>query len=113
VVSVANWTTVASVVEVPDGEMAGFSVEGEDVLVANVGGEYRAIGATCTHAGCNLADDGDLEDGAVSCMCHGSIFDLTTGEAIGPPADEPVPIFEVRVEGEEIQVAPAAATDGV
>jgi nitrite reductase/ring-hydroxylating ferredoxin subunit len=110
-VSVANWTTVATVAELPDGEMAGFSVGGEDVLVANLGGEYRATGAICTHAGCNLADDGDLEDGAVSCMCHGSIFDLATGEAIGPPADEPIPVFEIRVEGNEIQVSPPAGGD--
>jgi nitrite reductase/ring-hydroxylating ferredoxin subunit len=102
----ASWTTVASVGTLPEGEMAGFSVEGDDVLVANVGGEYRAIGATCTHAGCNLADDGDLEDGSVSCMCHGSVFDLATGEAIGPPAAEPVPVFDVRVQGDEVQVTP-------
>ena len=104
----ASWTTVARVSELPDGEMAGFSVEGQEVLVANLGGEFRAVGAECTHAGCNLAVDGDLEDGSVSCMCHGSIFDLETGEAIGPPAEEAVPVFPVRVEGEEIQVAPPA-----
>jgi 3-phenylpropionate/trans-cinnamate dioxygenase ferredoxin subunit len=39
-------------------------------------------------------------------MCHGSIFDLATGEAIGPPAEEPVPVFDVRIEGDEVQVAP-------
>jgi nitrite reductase/ring-hydroxylating ferredoxin subunit len=103
---VANWTTVASVTDVREGQMAGFWVGGEEVLVANVGGEYRAIGATCTHAGCNLAADGDLEDDSVSCMCHGSIFDLATGAAIGPPAEEPVQVFDVRVEGDEVQVAP-------
>lgn len=102
----ANWTTVGSVADVPEGQMAGFSVEGDDVLIANVAGEYHALGATCTHAGCNLADDGELEDGTVSCMCHGSIFDLATGEAIGPPAEAPVPVYEIRVDGDEIQVSP-------
>jgi nitrite reductase/ring-hydroxylating ferredoxin subunit len=38
-------------------------------------------------------------------MCHGSIFDLQTGEAVGPPAAQAVPVYEVRVEGNEIQVA--------
>lgn len=107
----ASWTTVASVSELPDGEMAGFSVGGEEVLVANLGGEYRAVGAECTHAGCSLADDGDLEDGSVSCMCHGSIFDLRTGEAIGPPAEEPLPVFGLRVKENEIQVAAREAGD--
>jgi nitrite reductase/ring-hydroxylating ferredoxin subunit len=105
----ASWTTVTTVAELPEGEMAGCSVEGEDALVANVGGEYRAIGATCTHAGCNLAEDGDLEDGTVSCMCHGSVFDFATGEAVGPPADESVPVYDVRVEGDQVQVAPGGA----
>lgn len=104
----ASWTTVASVVDLPEGEMAAFSVKGEEVLVANAGGEYRAIGATCTHAECNLALDGMLEDSTVSCMCHGSVFDLETGEAVGLPATEPVPAYDVRVEGAEIQVAPRA-----
>lgn len=103
-----SWTTVTSVADLPEGEMAAFPVEGEDVLVANAGGAYRAIGATCTHAGCNLALDGLLEDSTVSCMCHGSIFDLETGEAVGPPATESVPAYDVRIEGEEIQVAPRA-----
>jgi nitrite reductase/ring-hydroxylating ferredoxin subunit len=103
-----EWTTVASAAEVAEGEMTGGTVDGEDVLVANVGGQYRAIGAICTHAGCNLADDGDLEDGTVMCGCHGSIFDLATGEAVGPPAEDPEPVYEVRVDGDEIQVAPPA-----
>lgn len=100
-----EWTTVARTGELPEGEMTGSMVGGEEVLVANLGGQYRAVGATCTHAGCSLADDGDLEGGEVVCGCHGSIFDLETGEAVGPPADEPVPVLEVRVEGDEVQVA--------
>ncbi|MGH2990849.1 MAG: Rieske (2Fe-2S) protein [Solirubrobacterales bacterium] len=103
-----EWTTVASTADVTEGTMTGATVNGEDVLVANVGGDYRAIGAICTHAGCNLADDGELEDGEVMCGCHGSIFDLQTGEAVGPPAEEPEPVYQVRAEGSEVQVAPAA-----
>jgi nitrite reductase/ring-hydroxylating ferredoxin subunit len=63
------------------------------------------VGATCTHAGCNLAEDGELEGSEVNCLCHGSIFDLETGQAVGPPAEEAVPVYQVRQEGDEIQVA--------
>jgi nitrite reductase/ring-hydroxylating ferredoxin subunit len=100
-----EWTTVASTAELTEKAMAGGTVDGEDVLVANVDGELCAIGAICTHAGCNLADDGELEDGTVMCGCHGSIFDLNTGEAVGPPAEDPEPVYQVRVEGDEVQVA--------
>lgn len=41
----------------------------------------------------------------MTCQCHGSVFDLSTGEAIGPHATEPVAVDSVRVEGDEIQVA--------
>jgi nitrite reductase/ring-hydroxylating ferredoxin subunit len=108
VVEVPEWSTVASTGDIGEGQIADGTCDGEDVMVANVGGEYRAVGATCTHAGCNLAYDGDLEGDTVVCGCHGSIFDLKSGEAVGPPAEEPVPVYQVRVEGDEVQVAPAA-----
>lgn len=102
----AEWVTVASVEDVPEGGMVGVTVGDVGVLVANVGGRLRAIGSECTHEGCDL-EEGELdpEDGTVTCVCHGSIFDLDTGEAVGPPADEPEPVFDVRVEGGEVQVA--------
>jgi nitrite reductase/ring-hydroxylating ferredoxin subunit len=103
--TVPEWATVARTGELGEGEMIGGTVAGEAVLVVNLGGQYRAIGATCTHAGCSLVDDGDIEEGTVVCGCHGSIFDLETGEAVGPPAHDPVPVYSVRVEGDEVQVA--------
>jgi nitrite reductase/ring-hydroxylating ferredoxin subunit len=101
----AEWTTVASTADIAEGEMVGGTVDGEDVLVAKLSGEYRAIGAICTHAGCNLANDGMLESDTVMCGCHGSIFDLASGEAVGPPAEEPEPVYRVRVEGDQVQLA--------
>jgi nitrite reductase/ring-hydroxylating ferredoxin subunit len=103
--TVPEWATVARTGELGEGAMTGGTVAGEEVLVANVGGEYRAIGATCTHAGCSLVDDGELEEGTVTCGCHGSIFDLETGEAVGPPADQAEPVYEVRVDADEVQIA--------
>jgi nitrite reductase/ring-hydroxylating ferredoxin subunit len=93
---------------VPEGEMIGVTVEGLELLVANVGGQYRAIGSICTHEGGPLAE-GDLYDSIVTCPWHGSEFDVETGEAVTPPAMEPEPVYEVRVEGDEIQVARPAS----
>jgi nitrite reductase/ring-hydroxylating ferredoxin subunit len=107
VVPVPEWTTVVRVEDLPEGEMLGTMIDGVDVLVANVHGEYRAIGSECTHAGCKLHEDGELDEGegVVTCLCHGSVFDLQTGEAVGPPAEEAVPVYRVRVAGGQIQVA--------
>ncbi len=105
----SEWITVARTADVPEGAIVGAALEGEEVVVVNSGGSHRVLGAICTHAGCNLADDGELEDGSISCLCHGSVFDLESGAVTGPPAEEPLPVYEVRVEGERIQVT---ANDG-
>lgn len=100
----AEWVTVARSADISDGEMIGATVDGVELLVARIGDEYRSIGDVCTHEECSLAE-GEIEDGAVTCACHGSIFDLSSGEVLAPPATEDEPVYEVRVEGDEIQVA--------
>ena len=98
-----DWATIAKRHEVPEGEMIGRTIDGVEMLVANVGGEYYAIGSICTHEGGDLAE-GWIDGREVTCPLHGSVFDLATGEVAGPPADKPVPLFDVRIEGDEIQV---------
>ena len=105
----SEWVTVAKVVDLPDGEMLGATVEGVEVLVANVGGQYKSIGAECTHEGCDLHEgELDVEERLVTCACHGSIYDLDTGQAVAPPAEAPEPVYRVRVEGDDIQLAKPA-----
>lgn len=101
----SEWLTVARTQDVPDGELAAATLDGLQIVLANAAGEYRAFADECTYAGCSLAYDGELEGDSVTCQCHGSVFDLRTGEAIGPPATESVAVYRVRVEGDEIQVA--------
>jgi nitrite reductase/ring-hydroxylating ferredoxin subunit len=101
---VPEWVTVAKTEDLSDDEMIGVKVDDAEILVANVGGEYRAIGAVCTHEGGPLPE-GELFQGIVTCPWHASEFDLKTGEVVTPPATEPEPVYEVRVEGDEIQVA--------
>jgi|SRR5215217_6813344 len=104
----SEWVTVGRVDELGENALMAATVGGEEVVVASVGGEYRALGATCTHEGGPLYE-GEIDDGAVMCPWHGSLFDLHSGEAVGPPAEEGVAVYEARVEADEIQVrAPAA-----
>ena len=90
--------------DLSDDQMVGVTVGDTEILIANVAGEYRAMGAVCTHEGGPLPD-GDLFQGIVTCPWHASEFDVRTGEVVTPPATEPEPVYEVRVEGDEIQVA--------
>lgn len=98
-----EFTTVAKASAVADGELEAFDAGGTQVAVANVGGTYYAIDDTCTHQQCSLAN-GDLEGATVVCACHGSEFDVRTGEVLGPPATEPVVSYPVKVEGEDLVV---------
>ncbi len=99
----AAFVTVASVAEIPDGEVRAFDVEGHAVAVANADGTFYAFDDTCTHRQCSLAE-GELDGTTIMCACHGSEFDVSTGEVLNGPAVVPVDTYEVRVEGDAVQV---------
>lgn len=99
-----EFMTVTEATEVGEGELAAFELAGERIAVANVGGTFHAFGDTCTHLRCSLAE-GELEGTVVTCPCHGSKFDVTSGEVLRGPAHEPVQSYAARVEDESLQVA--------
>jgi nitrite reductase/ring-hydroxylating ferredoxin subunit len=98
-----DFITVGKQVDVAEGDMRRFEVGATPVAVANVGGMLYAFGNTCTHQGCSLAQ-GELDGKTVTCPCHGSRFDVTSGAVVRGPATEPVPSYAVRVEGKQIQI---------
>ena len=92
---------IGSVNDVPDGQMRVFDVAGTNVNVSNVGGQLYAIDDTCTHMGCSLAQ-GDLSGTTVTCECHGSQFDVTSGAVLRGPAQRPVRSLPLRVDGDDL-----------
>lgn len=80
--------------EVHDGVPFLGHVGDDAVLVTRVGGQLRAIGATCTHYGGPLAE-GLIVGDTVRCPWHHACFSLQTGEALAAPALDPVPCFDV------------------
>ena len=80
------------------------SVAGTSVVVARNGDEWFAVQDRCTHAGCPLVDEATLENGTIHCQCHGSKFDLATGEVEQGPAEYPLRTFPVRVNGDQLEV---------
>lgn len=85
----------------PVGSLKKVSVDGEDVLVANVGGTLHAIGGKCTHRGGPLAE-GELEGNIVTCPWHGGQFDVTTGKVVSPPPLKDEVPYDVRIEGADV-----------
>jgi nitrite reductase/ring-hydroxylating ferredoxin subunit len=90
-------TTVTAVDELGERELAAFPVTGKRIAIAKVDDAFYAFGDICTHQGCSLAE-GELDGTTVTCPCHGSEFDVTTGEVLRGPAREPVRSYPVRVE---------------
>jgi 3-phenylpropionate/trans-cinnamate dioxygenase ferredoxin subunit len=98
-----EFSTVGKVGDVPQGEMRGYQVGGEDVAVANVDGTLHAFGNICTHMQC-LLSEGDLDGTTVTCACHMSEFDVTNGDVLQGPATEPVDSYQVQTDGDDLQI---------
>ena len=92
------------------------AVDAEAIVVVRFEGEVFALEDRCTHEDVPLSE-GDVElfrgVPTIECWKHGSCFDLRTGEPTNLPATEPVPVYPVRVEGDDVYVdvtVPLAAT---
>jgi 3-phenylpropionate/trans-cinnamate dioxygenase ferredoxin component len=99
-----EFITVATTDEILPGEPLVVELGRDWVAIFNVDGQYYAIEDRCTH------DDGPLAEGllnglVIECPRHGACFDITTGKVLSPPAMVDVPSYQIRVEGNEIQIA--------
>ncbi|HEX9484782.1 MAG TPA: FAD-dependent oxidoreductase [Gemmatimonadaceae bacterium] len=85
---------------------------GEPVLLARIGKDFLAIGATCTHYGGPLAD-GIIDGETVRCPWHHACFNLRTGEALRAPALSPIACFTVERVGDTIRVGDKVERDAL
>src|SRR3989338_5380814 len=98
-----NFIRVASASDLKPGENKVVEVNGEQVALFNVDGEFFAIGNTCLHKGGPLGE-GYLEGDVVTCPWHGWRYNVKTGaNAMMPTAK--VPCYQVKVESNEVFVA--------
>jgi 3-phenylpropionate/trans-cinnamate dioxygenase ferredoxin subunit len=80
-----------------------FDARGRKVAVATVDGTYYAFSDICTHLRCSLSE-GELDGTTLTCICHGSRFDVSTGEVLRGPAKRPVEVYAIRVQADELVV---------
>jgi nitrite reductase/ring-hydroxylating ferredoxin subunit len=100
----ADFVKVAETKDIQPSNMRAVDPEGEErICIVNLEGKYYAIGNVCTHLGGPL-DEGTLEGYEVECPWHGSKFDVRTGNPTKPPARQAVPVYEVKVEDNNILV---------
>jgi nitrite reductase/ring-hydroxylating ferredoxin subunit len=98
-----DFVKVADTTDIQPSNMKEVQVDGDSICIANVDGNYYAIGNICTHEGGPLAD-GTLEGYEVECPWHASKFDVRTGEVKEPPASEPEPVYQIKIDGNKILI---------
>ncbi len=99
-----EWIRVAEAGDVSDGDLNAYPVGDRTVAIANLDGMLYAFDDVCTHQACSLSE-GDVDGTIVECACHGSQFDISSGEVVEGPATDPIDVFEVREEAGELQVS--------
>jgi 3-phenylpropionate/trans-cinnamate dioxygenase ferredoxin subunit len=99
----ATYVRACAVSEVAPESAIAVEVDGTELAIVHSAGQFFAIADECSHAAIPLSE-GDVGDGEIECYMHGSRFDLSTGQPIGLPATEPVPIYRCLLEGDDVLV---------
>ena len=99
-----EFVTTVKTSDIPVGGVKAIDVRGTPIAVANVNGTLYAFDDTCTHEQCSLAEGELLAGTTVTCICHGSEFDVRTGKVLAPPATEPVKVYRTRIAGDALEI---------
>jgi 3-phenylpropionate/trans-cinnamate dioxygenase ferredoxin component len=91
-----KWIDAGPTADLRDGEAISIPAGRRLIAVVRSGDDYFAIEDVCTHDGAELTG-GDVEGTEIICPRHGARFCLRTGQALSPPAYEPVRVFETKI----------------
>jgi nitrite reductase/ring-hydroxylating ferredoxin subunit len=104
-----EWTDVAATSDLTERKPVRVAIDGSAVMLLKADDQVLAIGNQCTHQGAAL-DRGVVKISGslrtVTCPAHGSMFNLETGKVMRPPAAQPVPVYDVKVEDGRVCVRP-------
>ncbi|MDQ1629668.1 MAG: 3-phenylpropionate/trans-cinnamate dioxygenase ferredoxin component [Actinomycetota bacterium] len=100
----AQFVKATTVDAVPDGGAVRVTINGVPVAIVRSEGEVYAIHDVCSHANVALSE-GEVDDQTIECWLHGSRFDLLTGKPTGLPATQPVPVYPVKIDGDDVLVS--------
>jgi 3-phenylpropionate/trans-cinnamate dioxygenase ferredoxin subunit len=98
-----TWVDAGLTDDIADGEAKSIVVGRRMIAVVRTGESYFAIEDICTHDGAPLTG-GEIEGDQIICPRHGARFCLRTGEALTPPAYEPVRVFKIKIENGHLWV---------
>jgi 3-phenylpropionate/trans-cinnamate dioxygenase ferredoxin subunit len=99
-----SFIRACSVSELKDDGAISVVLAGDEIALVKTEGEVFAIRDWCSHAAVPLSE-GDVVGDTIECWLHGSCFDLRTGRPTSMPATVPVPVYPVKIEGDDVLVA--------
>jgi 3-phenylpropionate/trans-cinnamate dioxygenase ferredoxin subunit len=99
-----EYVTVGKTSDVAPGTVRVIDMDGQAVAVANIDGQFYAFADVCTHDGGPVAE-GELDGCVIECPRHGAHFDITTGKVLSMPAVVDLPVYGLRIEGDEIKIS--------
>jgi nitrite reductase/ring-hydroxylating ferredoxin subunit len=103
----SDFHAVADVDDVAEGELLGVKTPGgEQVCLLRHRGEIHAVSNCCTHSEFPISDGSLGADGSLECTWHGARFDCRTGAVLKGPAEDPLPVYEVKVDAGKVLVGP-------
>jgi nitrite reductase/ring-hydroxylating ferredoxin subunit len=98
---------LASLGELPEGTvLQRVRSTGDAICLVSHNGQISALSDICTHQHFSMSQGDLLPDGTLQCAWHGARYDCSTGEVRQVPAPSPLPVFQVRLEGERVLVGP-------
>jgi 3-phenylpropionate/trans-cinnamate dioxygenase ferredoxin subunit len=101
----ATFEKVLPAAEIARGKAVAREINGTPIAIVHCeDGQFRAVYDECSHQEVPLSE-GEVDGCTVECWLHGSRFDLRTGEPIGLPATEPVPVYPVEIHDGEVYVS--------
>lgn len=103
----SGFEPIASLGELAEGTvLQRVRSSGDAICLVRHNGEISALSDICTHQHFSMSQGDLLEDGTLQCAWHGARYNCRTGEVKQVPATSPLPVFQVRLEGDKILVGP-------
>ena len=99
-----QFVRACSLSDLPETGVISVEQTGDEIAIARTMGEVFAIRDWCSHAAVPLSD-GEVDGYTIECWLHGSCFDLRTGKPTAMPATVPVPVYPVKIEGDDVLVS--------
>ncbi|OGD88148.1 hypothetical protein A3G14_02280 [Candidatus Curtissbacteria bacterium RIFCSPLOWO2_12_FULL_38_9] len=100
----AQKVRVAAFNEIPEEGMKAFKVGEKKVAIYKIAGKIYATSNECSHEQCQMDEHHEIHFDIVECTCHGSQFDIKTGQVITPPATEKIATYRTEVNGNDVSV---------